>query len=118
MAGITGRSGNFGNFGTIGKEFDVAKNIKMTESLQCQLLAAVSSFFTAMSENGTKAEKAELLADMEILIFLLAVRLGVSEDSLNQKAVAKIRLGLVQEEKEDWQPLLLEVLHQLERKNR
>ena len=35
----------------VGKDFDVAKNIKMTENLQCQMLAVLSDFFTAMQQN-------------------------------------------------------------------
>ena len=41
----------------VGKDFDVAKNIKMTENLQCQMLAVLSDFFTAMQQNAPKVEK-------------------------------------------------------------
>lgn len=99
-----------------GKDFDVAKNIKMTENLQCQMLAAVSHFFTAMQENATKAEKAEILADLEIVMYLLAARMGISKETLDQKATAKLKLGLLQEERPEWKTSLLELHRELGQK--
>ncbi len=100
----------------LGKELDVAKNIKMTEDVQCQLLAVLSEFFTAMQKNASKAEKTEILARLEVLLYLMAERLGISKAALDGKAAASIRLGLLKEEKEEWKPLLLELLHELEGK--
>ncbi len=99
-----------------GKELDIAKNIKMTEDVQCQLLAVLSEFFTAMQKNASKAEKTEILARLEVLVYLMADRLGISRDTLDSKAAASIRLGLLEEEKEEWKPALLELLHELEGK--
>ena len=56
----------------VGKDFDVAKNIKMTENLQCQMLAVLSDFFTAMQQNAPKVEKTEILARMEVLLYPMA----------------------------------------------
>lgn len=100
----------------LSKELDVAKNIKMTEDVQCQLLAVLSEFFTAMQKNASKTEKTEILARLEVLLYLMAERLGISKDMLDQKAAASIRLGLLKEEKEEWKPALLELLHELEGK--
>ncbi|MDD4843333.1 MAG: MazG-like family protein [Anaerotignum sp.] len=96
-----------------GKDFDIAKNIKMTENLQCQMLSAVSQFFTAMQENAAKAEKAEILAELEIVMYLLAARMGISKETLDQKAVAKLKLGLLQEERPEWKTSLLELHREL-----
>ena len=100
----------------LGKELDVAKNIRMTEDVQCQLLAVLSEFFTSMQKNASKAEKTEILARLEVLVYLMADRLGISKEALDHKAAAGIRLGLLQEEKEEWKPALLELLHELEGK--
>ena len=35
------------------KSFDVARNIRMTQELQCQMLAQVADLFTAMHNNPT-----------------------------------------------------------------
>jgi hypothetical protein len=96
-----------------GKDFDIAKNIKMTENLQCQMLSAVSQFFSAMQENAGKAEKAEILAELEIVMYLLAARMGISKETLDQKAVAKLKLGLLQEERPEWKTSLLELHREL-----
>lgn len=98
------------------RELDVAKNIKMTEDVQCQLLSVLSEFFTSMQKNASKTEKMEILARLEVLLYLMAARLGISKATLDQKAAASIRLGLLQEEKEEWKPVLLELLHELEGK--
>ncbi len=99
-----------------GKEFDVAKNMKMTESLQCQMLAVLSEFFTAMQKNVSKTEQTEILARLEVLLYLMAGRLGISKDALDRKAVASIRLGLAEAEKGEWNQSLLELLYALEEK--
>ena len=99
----------------LGKEFDVAKNIKMTEDLQCQMLAVLSEFFTAMQKNASKNEKMDILARLEVLLYLTADKLGISKEALDSKAVSGIRLGLLQEEKEEWKPALLQLLHALEK---
>ena len=75
----------------VGKDFDVAKNIKMTENLQCQMLAVLSDFFTAMQQNAPKVEKTEILARMEVLLYLMAARLGISRAAMDRKAVAWLR---------------------------
>lgn len=98
----------------VGKDFDVAKNIKMTENLQCQMLAVLSYFFTAMQQNAPKAEKTEILARMEVLLYLMAARLGISRAAMDRKAAANIKLGLLEEEKGEWKSALLELLHELE----
>mgnify|MGYP001207602620 CR=1 FL=1 len=95
------------------KDFDIAKNIKMTENLQCQMLSAVAQFFSAMQENATKAEKAEILAELEIVMYLLAARMGISKETLDQKAAAKLKLGLLQEERPEWKTSLLELHREL-----
>ena len=43
------------------KSFDVARNIRMTQELQCQMLSQVADLFTAMHNNASKAEQTELL---------------------------------------------------------
>ncbi|MFV0314333.1 MAG: MazG-like family protein [Anaerotignum sp.] len=96
-----------------GSEFDIAKNIKMTENLQCQMLAVVSQFFTAMQENASKAEKTEILAELEIVMYLLAGRMGISKETLDQKAMAKLKVGLLKEERFEWKTSLLELHNEL-----
>ncbi|MFI3173764.1 MAG: MazG-like family protein [Bacillota bacterium] len=100
----------------IQKDFDVARNLKMTEDLQCTLLARVSDLFSSMNEKGTKAEQLELLAELQLAVILLSGKLGISKDALDQKAISKIKLELVKEERSEWKTALLETLATLSKK--
>lgn len=97
------------------KEFDIARSVHMTEGLQCQMLTLLSNFYEAMHQNASKAEKTELLANMETALYLMAQRLGISPENLDRKAAAQVRLSLLQEEKSLWREDLLEVLRRLEK---
>lgn len=96
------------------KSFDVARNIRMTQELQCQMLAQVADLFTAMHNNASKAEQTELLAKLEISLRLLAGQLGISQDGLSRKAAMTLKATLVQEDVSAWKSDLLTVLHELE----
>lgn len=98
----------------LGNEFDITKNIRTTQQLQCELLAAVSQLFQAVHTNSTKTEKAEVLARIEILTQLISQRMGVSTDMRNQKAVSQIKLGLLDEDKSEWKTGLLHILREME----
>ena len=95
------------------KSFDVARNIRMTQELQCQMLSQVADLFTAMHNNASKAEQTELLAKLEISLRLLAGRLGISQDGLSRKAAMTLKAALVQEDVSAWKSDLLTVLHEL-----
>ena len=44
---------------------EIAKNIKMIEGLQCELLSLVSQLFLSMQDsNATTAQRAEILANV------------------------------------------------------
>lgn len=94
--------------------FDVATNIRMTEQLQCQMLALLSDFFTGMHQNVSKSDQAEILADMEIALFLMAKRLGISKELLDRKAVSAIRATLLKTEHTLWKEDLLHILYAME----
>lgn len=58
---------------------EITKNIKMIDNLQCQLLSFVSQLFLSMQNNDiTTAERAEILANIEVILYLLSDKLGVS----------------------------------------
>ena len=99
-----------------GMDLDVAKKIRMTQDLQCQMLSALSDFFMAMQQNASKADKTEILADMEILLYLMGERMGISRDGMDRKAASKLRLGLLEEKREEWRASLLSLLNALEGK--
>ena len=78
---------------------EIAKNIKIIDNLQCQLLSLVSQLFLSMQNSEmTTAERAEILAGIEVILYLLSEKLGVSCKTLDQKAMARIKVGILKEE--------------------
>lgn len=98
----------------LSNEFEITKNIRMTEEIQCQLLEAVSTLFRVLHDNGSRVQKAEALARAELLLGLLSKRMNVSRDFLDQKEVAQIKLMLLDEEKAAWRMDLLQTLREME----
>ncbi len=95
---------------------ELAKNIKIIDNLQCQLLSLVSQLFLSMQNSEmTTAERAEILAGIEVILYLLSEKLGVSCKTLDQKAMARIKVGILKEESnEEWKNSLLGILYHLE----
>ncbi len=95
---------------------ELGKNIKIIDNLQCQLLSLVSQLFLSMQNSEmTTAERAEILAGIEVILYLLSEKLGVSCKTLDQKAMARIKVGILKEESnEEWKNSLLGILYHLE----
>lgn len=94
----------------IPKDFDVAKNLQMTEELQCVVLSKVSELYTSMNKKTSKQEQIEVLAELEVAMCLLAFKLGISKDMLDEKVVSKMKLNIATEERSEWKTALLETL--------
>jgi len=97
---------------------DIAKNLRMIEELQCELLHLVSELFSMMKGNkGTSKEQGEILANIEITGYLLAEKLGVSNQALEQKIVSRLKLGMAQEEgSQEWKDSLRGLLYHMGKK--
>ncbi len=95
---------------------EITKNIKMIDNVQSQLLSFVSQLFLSMQNNDiTTAERAEILANIEVILYLLSDKLGVSSKTLDQKAISRIKVGLLKEDNnEEWKASLLGILHHLD----
>lgn len=82
------------------KGMDIAKNIKLIESLKSDLLLAVSHLYAEMtSETCEDIRDVALdnLSDVIIISYLLSRRLGLDYPALEKQIASKIRLGLLQE---------------------
>lgn len=99
---------------------EIAKNIKIIDNLQCQLLSLVSQLFLSMQNSDmTTAERAEILANIEVILYLLSEKLGVPCKTLDQKAIARIKIGILKEESnEEWKNSLLGILHYLDNRTK
>ena len=98
-------------------DMDITKNIKMIESLQCQLLSLLSQLFNSMQDTKAQPrERAEILANMEIMTYLLADRLGISPQALDQRVLSRLKLGLAEEgASEDWSRALLGIYRHIDK---
>ena len=67
----------------------------------------------------TTAERAEILANIEVILYLLSEKLGVPCKTLDQKAIARIKIGILKEESnEEWKNSLLGILHYLDNRTK
>lgn len=78
---------------------DIGKNIKMIDFLKCELLNSVSAVFEALFK-GTKEGQnmvVEGLANIILVTYSLAKRLGVDFETIDKKVQEKARLHILEE---------------------
>lgn len=78
---------------------DIGKNIKMIDFLKCELLNSVSAVFEALFK-GTKEGQnmvVEGLANIILVTYSLAKRLGVDFDTIDKKVQERARLHILEE---------------------
>lgn len=80
-------------------ELDITNNIKLIEMLKCRMLGGVSDLYANLADTAVDSkERADILADILIVTYLLSNRLGISPHSLNSKVISKLKLGLLEED--------------------
>lgn len=84
------------------KELDITKNIKIIESLKCELLSDLAQLYTGMydSQSNEALEKDDILANMVMITYILAKRLGIPYHKLDMKILNKLKLGIIQNDNE------------------
>ncbi|MFI3231526.1 MAG: MazG-like family protein [bacterium] len=80
-------------------KLDITKNIKMIEILKGQILEGVSDLHNSfIQQDNSTSDKVEIFADLIILIYILARRIGVSPETLLVKINNKLKVGVLQDE--------------------
>lgn len=80
------------------EQLDIIKNIKMIEMLKCQILTGVADLHSNLiNSNGDFNERIEIFADLTILIYILAKKLGISPEALQVKMNKKLKIGVLDE---------------------
>lgn len=75
---------------------DITKNIKMIEMLKGQILVGVSDLYNSFIQlDNTEVEKLEIFAELIILIYILAKKIGVSPETLFLKINKKLKIGVL-----------------------
>lgn len=81
-----------------GKLF-VTRNIKIIDMLKSQLLSNVADLYAGMNEDSDSYEKRnEIFANLIIINYALASRLGISPAALDMNAIKKLKIGALDDE--------------------
>ena len=78
-------------------EPDVTQKIRIAEKLKCEILSSVSDLYSEIFSQSDADERAQTLADIIIFTYMLGNIFGVSNSSIDSKAVSKLRLNIVEE---------------------
>ncbi len=82
------------------QDFDITKNIRTIEMLKSQMLTHISDLYTNLSDEESDInERGDILSNMLIITYLLSARLGFSYSNIDIKAIKKLRLGILDENK-------------------
>lgn len=74
-------------------QLDITKNIKMIEILKTQLLSGVSDLYCNLaSTSKNNSERLEIFADLIIINYILANKLGISHQALDLKINKKLKI--------------------------
>jgi len=77
----------------IGRELDVARNIRIIEWLKAELLDNVSGFFRGFLQTSD-AVLADYLAHIVVTVYTLARRLGIGYQELDRQVMEKVRISV------------------------
>ncbi|WP_195238417.1 MazG-like family protein [Romboutsia sp. 1001285H_161024_C4] len=75
---------------------DIARNVKIMEWMKTELLMSVGDLFNLMFKGVKPLDEAlqDTLANIIIITYLLAKRLGISFNEMDYKIKEKIKLGI------------------------
>ncbi|HPT76293.1 MAG TPA: MazG-like family protein [Defluviitaleaceae bacterium] len=99
------------------REFDITRSLKIVEKLKSQMLCDIAQLFSEMVECNEESheERADLLANIIILTYLLSKRLGISYNTLDMKIYNKLKLGILENmDEQEWFTDLTALMRHLE----
>jgi len=102
------------------RELDIAKNIKVIETLKCELLSDLSQLYTemAMPENSEPQERDDILANIIMVTYILAKKLGVPYHTLDGKILNKLKVGIIQNGDNEWYKEIASLSKHIEKSRR
>lgn len=78
---------------------DIAKNIRIIETLKSDLLSGVSELFKSLSsfdKENIHEHVIDIIASLILASYLLSKRLGISYDLLQLRIQKKIKIGILE----------------------
>lgn len=102
------------------KELDITRNINIIESLKCELLSDLAQLYTGMFDphSNEALEKDDILANMVMITYILAKKLGIPYHALDMKILNKLRLGIIENSNDQWYGELLSLSKHIEKSRR
>lgn len=92
------RAQTFKTLGDGMKNLEITQNINIIESLKSELLYKVADIFQNQSEDGSHLAKDLPIADLMILLYLLASKMGYSYDSMDAQLQSRLTAAIVSEQ--------------------
>jgi len=77
-------------------DFDVTRNMRIIDALKSDILSDLAALYKDMAGFGRKADFEDRFAGIVTAAYLLAARLGISFERLDDKAVSLLRLKLLE----------------------
>ncbi|MGE5472956.1 MAG: MazG-like family protein [Ignavibacteriales bacterium] len=85
-------------------EVDITRNIKIIEGLKSQILTEIAALFRSLVsgfKEDAREEIGDAVANIIIIAFLLAKRLGITYNAIGLKIQNKIRNGIINQQEEE-----------------
>jgi len=101
----TTRKGRCRGLASSGDNMDITRNIKLIEWLKCELLTSIATFNQLLykGKRGSLEALTDVIANIILVSYLLARRLGITFASVDLKLMSKIKLGITEgHEIEKW----------------
>lgn len=102
------------------KDTDITRNIRIIEFLKSELLNSIASLFHNLLK-GVKANREvllDVLANIILVTYILAKRLGFDNGVIDSKILDKIKIGKLEEhETEKWYGDLSDLSDYLKKRN-
>lgn len=82
------------------EEIDVLENIKVIEWVKAELLGAVTSLYRVLQKGAKSSQDMmrDSIADIIILTYLMARRLGLDFSSVDMEVRNKLKAGILEED--------------------
>lgn len=93
-------------------DVDITGNIKIIEMLKVKLLTCISELYESMNQTTPDTEyRSQILANICIINYILASRIGVNYKNLDSKIISRLKVGILEENNNLYEDIKLLLNH-------